>query len=117
LVEDEPLVQVIMAQQLEGLGFKVETAGSASQAMNKLKLLNGDIATAIIDIGLPDRSGDVLVAEMRAIYPLLPLVIASGFGEMLRNRFPGDDRIAFLSKPYTGEQLRRVLAWLNVAAT
>jgi len=116
LVEDEPLVQMIVVDQLEALGFKVETAGSATEAMNKLKLVNGDIEAAIIDIGLPDRRGDVLIAELRTMYPSLPLVIASGYGDMLRNQFPGDDRISVLSKPYTGEQLRAVLASLNVRA-
>jgi hypothetical protein len=42
-------------------------------------------------------------------------VIASGYEEeALRARFKGE-RIAFLSKPYTAEQLRTVLASLNVA--
>ena len=114
LVEDEPLVQMAAAAQLEDLGFKVEIAGSATEAMNKLKLVDGDVEVAIIDVGLPDRKGDVLVAELRTIYPFLPLVIASGYGEMLRDHFAGDERIALLSKPYTGEQLTTVLASLNV---
>ena len=111
LVEDETLIQMVAVDQLEGLGFKIETAGSATEAMSKLKLINGDVEAAIIDVGLPDRKGDVLVSEVRAIYPSLPIVIASGYGEdTLRSRFKSDDRITFLGKPYIAEQLRTALA-------
>jgi DNA-binding NarL/FixJ family response regulator len=53
-----------------------------------LKFMNDDVCTAIIDIGLPDRRGDALVAEVRAINPSLPIVIASGYvEEALREGF------------------------------
>jgi CheY-like chemotaxis protein len=116
LVEDEPLIRLAAVEQLQELGFKVETAGSATEAMSKLKLIKGDVSAAIIDVGLPDRKGDILVSEIRAHYPSLPIVIASGYeGETLRARFRSDDRIAFLSKPYIEEQLRVVLASLHIA--
>jgi hypothetical protein len=44
----------------------VETAGSATEAMSKPKLIKGDVSAAIIDVGLPDRKGDILVGEIRA---------------------------------------------------
>jgi PAS domain S-box-containing protein len=114
LVEDEPLIRLSAVEDLESLGFKIETAGSAAEAMSKLKLI-GDVEAAIIDLGLPDRKGDVLISEVRAIYPSMPIVIATGYSEdALRQRFKGDDRITFLSKPYVAEQLRSALASLNV---
>jgi CheY-like chemotaxis protein len=115
LVEDEPLIQMLAVEQLEELGFIVEVAGTATEAMNKARPINGPISAAIVDHGLPDRNGDVLINELRAVYPLLPIVIASGQGEdELRARFKGDERIALLSKPYTVEQLTAALASLNV---
>ena len=57
--------------------------------MSKLKLA-GEVAAMIVDIGLPDRKGDVLVSEVRAIYPAVPIVIASGYVDAAqRERFPG----------------------------
>ena len=114
LVEDEMLIQMLAVDQLESLGFKVETAASATEAMSKIRL-NGDLEAAIVDLGLPDRKGDVLVAEMRAIYPSMPIVIASGYGDAsIQKRFKGDDRIAFLAKPYATEELKAALAALNI---
>jgi PAS domain S-box-containing protein len=113
LVDDEPLITKVATEYLEEFGFKVDTAESATEAIDKLKLGNGGIEAAIIDLGLPDRKGDILVAEVRALYPLLPIVIASGcVDEELRVRFETDERISFLPKPYSAAQMRTLLTSL-----
>jgi CheY-like chemotaxis protein len=105
-VEDEALVRILATEYLEDAGYRVEPAVSATDAMGKVRLLHGEIDAAIIDVGLPDRRGDVLVSELRTLYPALPIVIASGYEEAeLRARFQGDTGIAFLNKPYTQDQL------------
>ena len=114
LVEDDLLIQMLAIDLLESLGFTVETAASATEAMGKVKL-NGDLEAAIVDIGLPDRKGDVLVGEIRAIHPSMPIVIASGYGDpATRKRFKDDNRIAFLGKPYGTDELKAALAVLDV---
>jgi CheY-like chemotaxis protein len=114
LVEDELLVQMFAAEHLEDLGYRVEIAGSATEAMSKAKLLNGDIGFAIVDLGLPDRKGDALVSELRVLYPRLPIVIASGYGTAeLRQRFGSDDRIAYLQKPYSRDDLQAAISQLR----
>jgi CheY-like chemotaxis protein len=110
LVEDEILVQMVASEQLAELGCKVETAGSVTEAMNKVKLQAGGIDLAIIDIGLPDKKGDLLAAELRALYPNLPIVIASGYGDsQLRERFAADSKVTFVGKPYAMDDLRRMI--------
>ncbi len=110
LVDDEPMILNVATEFLEEFGFKVETAASAAEAINKLKLGNGEIEAAIIDLGLPDRKGDALVSEVRAMYPSLPIVIASGRpDEALKTRFSSDQRVSFLDKPYNAAQLRALL--------
>src|SRR4029079_11216185 len=49
LVEDEILVQMVAAEQLREMGYRVDTAGSATEAINKVKLLAGDLGLAIVD--------------------------------------------------------------------
>jgi DNA-binding response OmpR family regulator len=58
IVEDEELIQMVIAGQLQEMGFAVELAGSAAEAKSKMLLLNGSIDAAIIDMGLPDARGD-----------------------------------------------------------
>jgi len=111
LVEDEALVRMLATEYLEEAGYRVEPAASVTDAMGKVRLMQGEIDAAVIDVGLPDRKGDVLVGELRALYPTLPVVIASGYEEAhLRQRFKADRRIAFLNKPYTQAQLLDSLA-------
>ena len=111
LVEDEALVRILATEYLEHAGYRVEPAVSVMDAMGKVRLLHGEIDAAVVDVGLPDRKGDVLVVQLRALYPALPVVIASGYEEaQLRDRFKGDGKTAFLNKPYTQEQLLTCLA-------
>jgi CheY-like chemotaxis protein len=102
LVEDEVLVRMVATDQLEDLGYRVDTAGSATEAMNKLKLMEGDIALAIVDIGLPDIKGDVLVGELRLRHPDLPIIVASGYDDpALLKRFANDARVSFTTVFFT----------------
>ncbi|MCC7346644.1 MAG: response regulator [Variibacter sp.] len=113
LVEDEPLVQDLAAEYLEEMSYRVERAGSAAEALSKIKLLKGQIDLAVIDVGLPDRKGDDLASEIRASYPELPIVIASGYDRgALERRFAGDGRVAVMPKPYSQPDVERAVAKL-----
>ena len=115
LVEDEVMIQLLATEYLEEGGFKVDVAGSATEALNKLRLIPGGVDAVVIDIGLPDRGGDALVAEVRAIYPSLPIVLASGHSvAYLRERFKGQERVAFASKPFTAKTLLGALRGLGL---
>ena len=110
VVEDEPLLQMLVVDNLEELGFKTETAGSATEALNKLRLVAGGFDGAVVDLGLPDYGGDVLIREMRALHPSLPVVVASGQGEgAVRDRFKDLARIVVLAKPFSGDELGSAL--------
>ena len=87
LVEDEVLIQMVVAEELQDLGFAVEVAGTAAEARGKLRALNGEADAAIVDMGLPDAKGDDLVREIRAMFPALPIVIASGHDDRDVARF------------------------------
>jgi signal transduction histidine kinase/DNA-binding response OmpR family regulator len=116
IVEDEDLIQMVIANHVEEIGFEVEIAGSAAEAKNKMLLLNGSIDAAIIDMGLPDARGDDLVSELRAIYPALPVVISSGYDRAAMHlKFASMKNIEFLTKPYTQLELHAALSRLGVA--
>ncbi len=117
VVEDEALVRMLAVDLLAELGFRVEESASATEAISKVRLLNGRIAAAVIDLGLPDRRGDVLATELRAMYASLPIVVASGYPEAgLRARFDGDRYLGFVGKPYDGAGLAAALGALGVDA-
>lgn len=116
IVEDEMLVRMFAVDALEDVGFQVLQAGDAAEAVTALN--GGDYVDAVIvDMGLPDRSGDQLAAEMRAQRQDLPILIASGRSEReLKDRFASDSRVGVLTKPYTASMLIGALHALGVKA-
>jgi DNA-binding response OmpR family regulator len=117
VVEDEFLVRLFAVDALEDAGFRVIQAGTAAEALHALQTVPG-IRAALVDIGLPDRPGDQLAAEIHALHAELPIVIASGrSGRELREQFAGNPRVTVLVKPYTAPLLLEVLAAAGVAVT
>ena len=115
VVEDEFLVRLFAVDALEDAGFRVIQAGTAAEA---LKALNGasDVRAALVDVGLPDRPGDQLAAEIHALRADLPIIIASGrSGRELREQFAGIRHVTILVKPYTAPLLLEALATVGVA--
>jgi DNA-binding response OmpR family regulator len=118
LVEDEALIRMLATDYLQDAGFQVDTAGSAAEAMNKLALVPGGVDAIILDIGLPDRSGEALSREIRAIHPSLPIVLATGHGaSTLGGVFNRDPAMGFVQKPYTADDLLAALRALGICTT
>jgi CheY-like chemotaxis protein len=116
VVEDEPLVRMFAVDALEDSGFQVIQAGDAAEALTALSRSSQDLCAIIVDLGLPDLTGDVLATDVRALRADLPIVIASGRSEReLKDRFAKDPRIAVLVKPYTSPMLIEALASLGVS--
>ena len=117
LVEDEMMIRMNTAETLEELGFRCVEAGTGAEAMAALRRLPEGIDAAVVDLGLPDRAGDSLIREMRAVQPRLPVVIASGAtGDVIAERFGGDPLMHCLAKPYDGDGLSRALYAVGVRA-
>jgi len=114
VIEDEALVRMFILDQLQDLGFEAIEAGTAAEGLRKARSLR-HLDVAIVDRGLPDRDGLDVVAELRTQLPSLPVIVASGYGELpdhaaLRN----DPHIRFMSKPYDIEGLTAALRSLHV---
>jgi CheY-like chemotaxis protein len=110
VVEDELLVRMFAVDALEDAGFRVLQAGSAAEALQALQG-SPDVRAALLDIGLPDRPGDQLAADIHSVRADLPIVIASGrSGRELRDRFAGNRGVTILVKPYTASLLLEALA-------
>jgi DNA-binding response OmpR family regulator len=116
VVEDEPRSSKCSQKKyLEECAFKVDIASSAAEALNKLRLIPGGVDAMVVDMGLPDSKGDVLVREVRSIYPSLPIVIATGQGATdMREAFKGMASIAIVNKPYTSDELKAAIRTVGI---
>ena len=100
-MEDESLVALVAAELLQELGFDVIDAATAEAAKQHVRSNVHDLEFALVDLGLPDQSGEKLIESLRAVRPDLPIIIASGRGSSdLRKQYPSDQGFAVLNKPY-----------------
>jgi signal transduction histidine kinase/CheY-like chemotaxis protein len=110
VVEDELLVQMLITDVLTDAGCISLEAASAAEGLAKFQTEHGKLTGAIIDLGLPDRRGDELIADIRATRPDLPIVLATGNADdNLRRQFAQDDRLIILSKPFRPDSLSAAL--------
>ncbi|MFO1074304.1 MAG: PAS domain S-box protein [Geminicoccaceae bacterium] len=113
VVEDEPLVRLLMVQTLAELGFVVEEAANAGQAMALLTAGERPFDALVVDLGLPDGRGDALALDWRRRQPELPVLIASGYGDLeVDPALRAGGRLKVLSKPYDMGTLGAALAEL-----
>lgn len=114
IVEDEIVVSFFIRTLLAERGLQVASAATAAEALQLIADLGHSLSAAIIDVGLPDTSGDQLVAPIRAVLPELPIVIATGFSESeFDGRFGHDGRVRVIGKPFDAPQLWEVLGALD----
>ena len=118
VVEDDSSIAQFVAASLSASGWRPVHVGSAAQALNTLAGWHGDDAAQllIVDLGLPDRDGIALIAELRQRWatPVLVLSARSQEADKIAALDAGADD--YLSKPFgVGELLARVRALLRRA--
>ena len=117
VVEDEVLIRMLAVDMLLEFGYQADEAGSAAEALERLQRPGADYVLVFLDIGLPDKSGEELIKEIRASRSDLPLLVASGEDPLaLKSRLGAFAPIAFMGKPYDSHHLRRELANLSAMA-
>lgn len=118
VVDDDPRLRGLLERFLKTEGFRVDTAGDAAAAREKLSVLAFDLL--VLDVGLPGESGLQLAESLRRQPHGLSVPIL-----ILTARGAPDDRIAgfeagaddYLPKPFDPRELSlRIRALLRRAA-
>lgn len=101
LVDDDFLIAMSSVDMLADLGHEVVESHSGKDALERLKQ-DGPIDLLITDYSMPEMNGGELAKAARALFPDLPILIASGYSEL-----PAElgFEVARLGKPYTQQQL------------
>ena len=109
VVDDEPLLCAITEAFLMDDGHTVETVNSGAAALERLK--TGQFALVITDRAMPGMNGDQLAAAIHQSVPSLPVILMTGFGDIMHSANEMPPHInAILSKPLTQASLRTALA-------
>jgi len=76
IVDDEPMVLVLLTSALKRQGFRVLGAGDGQEAMKLFERETIDLA--LVDYSLPDVCGSELFNQFHAANPGLPVIILTG---------------------------------------
>jgi len=109
LVEDRPIVRDVIIEYLLVDGHTVETAINGRDGLEKFHEATFDVV--ITDRAMPDMNGDKLAAAIKQIAPKQPVIMLTGFGDMMKyvGEIPEGVDI-LLSKPITLNDFRDALA-------
>ncbi len=108
IVDDEAPLLSLLQRYLARLGYEVDAASSAEEALDRFAPAPEKYACVLTDLKLPGMGGEELVERMRELRPGLPALISSGLPYQPRSAATG-----FVQKPYLpamlAEELERLL--------
>lgn len=112
VVEDEPILLLLVQGILERNGYEVLAAGNAAEALLLWERHRNDVDLLLTDISLPDGiNGRELAARLQDQKPELKVIYASGYAaDSLSREIAGlSDGVNYLQKPYRPEKLAQAV--------
>ena len=110
IVDDSKLARIVAGKVITALqpDWQRTEAANADEAL--ARIAQGGVDIALLDFNMPGRDGLDLAAEIRALYPAMPLAVITANVQdevVMRARAAG---AAFVSKPLTEDGLRGFLS-------
>ena len=97
LVEDEAITRNAFADALRSEGEEVIEAADGVQALSLLD--KWDVDLVITDLVMPKLNGFLLVAQIRATRPRIPVLLISGYLSQDGGRIISSGSAEFMHKP------------------
>lgn len=101
VVDDEPMVRFMVADELAHLGCLVQEADDGLQALEALSR-SDDLDLVVTDIRMPHMDGWTLAERARELRPSLPVLYVTGYSDVASRPVPGAE---VLAKPFMPSQL------------
>lgn len=106
VVEDEDEVRSMTETMLTRLGFATYSAADGSEALALFRRHHKDIDVVVCDLTMPQMDGWATMEALRAIDPLVPFIMISGYDEArVMREGKGASPQAFVQKPFRKEEL------------
>jgi len=114
LVDDEESVAKVEKSMLESLGYRVQAFTSPQEALQHLRENEHRYDLVITDMTMPKMTGDKLAREILAAWPDMPVILCTGFSELINRESAMEIGIRqFVTKPIVlmsfARSLREVL--------
>ncbi|HET6569656.1 MAG TPA: response regulator transcription factor [Rhodothermales bacterium] len=105
IVEDDPDIQMGLAEYFEMSGYRVTTAKDGEEALEKMKE-NPDLDIVLLDVMLPHKNGFDVLEESQEMGFTAPILMLTGRGEqesILKGFGLGAED--YVTKPFNAEEL------------
>jgi signal transduction histidine kinase len=104
IVDDDITIRAVTTIALEGAGYLVIAAADGREGIEKYRRHKDEIAAVLLDLNMPELSGDEAFRELRELGAEVPVIISSGSAEEeVAELVPG--LAGFVQKPYKAEAL------------
>ena len=111
VVDDEEIMRRAADNIVRKCGYEVITASDGLQALQIFGERHQEIKGVLLDLVMPQKSGEQVYMEMKKINSRVKVIMTSGFKQDERVTFALEQGVnAFIQKPYTLEKLAEVLA-------
>ncbi len=106
VVDDEAIVREVARRTLERGGYRVRQAEDGRRALQILAEPGIAIHAVLLDLTMPELSGEETFALIREQWPRLPVILSSGYtAEADGNWFEARGFTGFIQKPYAASDL------------
>jgi signal transduction histidine kinase len=110
VVDDDSAVRAVAARMLERMGCTVLLAADGQAAIDLFQSNCETIALVLLDLMMPQISGEQVLGELLRIKSSTHVVVMSGYTRQETSRFfSALTPSGFLQKPFTTEELRSVV--------
>jgi len=114
VVEDEPVVSAVVQALLSRAGYNVLVAADGASAVHALEAHGSDVDLILLDMTMPGMTTEEILAEVRRLYPMLPVLLTSGYtsSDAVKHMLADGIVQGFLAKPYETQVLFATVARL-----
>jgi len=110
-VDDEALIVRMGQKILSRLGYTVVGATDSEEALDAFRADPDAFDLLVTDQTMPGLTGDMLIREVRAIRPAIPVILCTGYSQTMDAEKARDMGIdAFVLKPLEGDEVGRVVS-------
>ncbi|RJP80357.1 MAG: response regulator [Desulfobacteraceae bacterium] len=106
VVDDEAALTDLMKRLLESLGYQVTAYNDPLAALRDFRNDPELYDLAIVDMTMPQMTGDILARELMNVRPGLPVMVCTGFSERMdKDKAKSSGIRAVLEKPFERKDL------------
>jgi len=106
IADDNELVRSSLTRLLEASGFRVLTAESGQAAIDLLGKNGSSIDCALIDLSMPEISGEQVIVALRKMGSDIPILIMSGYPpDLMDPLLSAIGSHEYLQKPFGHDEL------------